>query len=301
MRLFGADRIIGIIEALKMPENQPIDAKILSGSIESAQKRIEGMNFERRKNVIAYDDIMNQQRELIYKQRRDVLADGNLSETIKGMIGHYIEDAVAEATQSDVPDEWDFELLKKEFGPLIGLTDQLEFGQSELDALSRETLCDTLQELALAKYRAQEETFTPEIFREVERSLLLRNVDRNWMDYIDEADDLKGSIGLNAYAQRNPVTEYKIASSEMFDTMVRDIRAGTVRMVLSVVRREQAARKQAAVTNSSGGGVPAQSAPKKPIVTARKDKKAGPNDPCPCGSGKKFKKCCGSISAGKAE
>jgi preprotein translocase subunit SecA len=259
------------------------------------------MNFERRKNVIAYDDIMNQQRELIYKQRRDILADGNLSETIKGMIDHYIEDAVAEATQSDVPDEWDFELLKKEFGPLIGLTDQLEFGQSELDELSRETLCDTLQELALAKYKAQEETFTPEIFREVERSLLLRNVDRNWMDYIDEADDLKGSIGLNAYAQRNPVTEYKIASSEMFDAMVRDIRAGTVRMVLSVVRREQAARKQAAVTNSSGGGIPAQNTPKKPIVTARKDKKAGPNDPCPCGSGKKFKKCCGSISTGKAE
>ncbi|MBQ9794979.1 MAG: preprotein translocase subunit SecA [Clostridia bacterium] len=300
MRLFGADRIIGVIDALKLPEDQPIDAKILSGSIESAQKRIEGMNFERRKNVIAYDDIMNQQRELIYKQRRDVLADGNLSETIQGMILHYVEDAVEAATASDVPDEWDFEALKKEFGPLVGLTDQLDFGQSELDSLSRETLCDTIHQLAIAKYKAQEETFTPEIFREVERSLLLRNVDRNWMDYIDEADELKGSIGLNAYAQRNPVTEYKIASSEMFDTMVRDIRAGTVRMVLSVVRREQAVRKQTAVTNASGGGIPAQSAPKKPIVTARKDK-TGPNDPCPCGSGKKYKKCCGSISTGKAE
>jgi preprotein translocase subunit SecA len=121
------------------------------------------------------------------------------------------------------------------------------------------------------------------------------------MDYIDEAEDLRGSVGLNAYAQRNPVTEYKIASSEMFDTMVRDIRSGTVRMVLSVVRREQAVRKQTTETSAAGGGIPAQSAPKKPVVTARKDKKAGPNDPCPCGSGKKFKKCCGSVGAEKAE
>ena len=301
MRLFGADRIIGMIDALRIPDDQPIDAKILSGSIESAQKRIEGMNFERRKNVIAYDDIMNQQRELIYKQRRDVLADGNLSETILTMIDRYVEDVVEQATQADVPDEWDFDGIKNELGALIGITDQLEFTQSRLDDLNREALCETLQELAHAKYRVQEETFTPEIFREIERSLLLRNVDRNWMDYIDEAEDLRGSVGLNAYAQRNPVTEYKIASSEMFDTMVRDIRSGTVRMVLSVVRREQAVRKQTTETSAAGGGIPAQSAPKKPVVTARKDKKAGPNDPCPCGSGKKFKKCCGSVGAEKAE
>ena len=244
---------------------------------------------------------MNQQRELIYKQRRDVLADGNLSETVLTMIDRYVEDVVEQATQSDVPDEWEFDSIKNELGALIGITDQLEFDQSGLDDLNRESLCETLQELAHVKYRAQEEAFTPEIFREIERSLLLRNVDRNWMDYIDEAEDLRGSVGLNAYAQRNPVTEYKIASSEMFDTMVRDIRSGTVRMVLSVVRREQAARKQTTETSAAGGGIPAQTAPKKPIVIARKDKKAGPNDPCPCGSGKKFKKCCGSVGAEKSE
>ncbi len=299
MRLFGADRIIGVIEALKMPENQPIDAKILSGSIESAQRKIEGMNFERRKNVIAYDDVMNQQRELIYKQRREVLENGDVSETVKGMISRYVEETVSRATQSDVPDEWDFASLKAEFGPLVGLTEELNFDQKKLSDVTRESLCETIGALADEKYRRQEEAFTPEVFREVERALLLRNVDRNWTEYIDEADDLKGSVGLNAYAQRNPVVEFKLASSEMFEEMVGDIRAGTVRMVLSVVKREQAVRKQMAETSASGGGTPEV---RKPTVTARRDKKVGPNDPCPCGSGKKYKKCCGSVgSAGSGK
>lgn len=293
MRLFGADRIIGIIDALKMPEDQPIDAKILSGSIESAQKKIEGMNFERRKNVIAYDDVMNQQRELIYKQRREVLENENVSETVRGMITAYVEDIVEQATQTDIPDEWDFASIKAEFGPLVGLQNELTFDQEALGTLTREEICDTINQMAMAKYNKQEETFTPEVFREIERALLLRNVDRNWMEYIDEAEDLRGSVGLNAYAQRNPVVEYKIASSEMFEDMVGNIRAGTVRMVLSIMKPEQAARTQRTVTSASGGGAPA---PQKPAtVTIRREKKVGPNDPCPCGSGKKFKKCCGSV------
>ncbi|MCH5184165.1 MAG: preprotein translocase subunit SecA [Oscillospiraceae bacterium] len=293
MRLFGADRIIGLIEALRMPEDQPIDAKILSGSIESAQKKIEGMNFERRKNVIAYDDVMNQQRELIYQQRREVLGNENVSQTIRDMITRYVTECVERATQSDVPDEWDFASLQAEFGPLVGLKDEFTFDQESLGTVTREFLCDTLNDLAMKKYEQQEEAFTPETFREIERALLLRNVDRNWMEYIDEADDLKGSVGLNAYAQRNPVVEFKIASSEMFEEMVSDIRAGTVRMVLTVVKREQAERKQVRVTSASGGGTPV---PQKPAsAPVRREKKVGPNDPCPCGSGKKYKKCCGAV------
>ncbi len=297
MRLFGADRIIGMVEALKIPEDQPIDAKILSGTIESAQKKIEGMNFERRKNVIAYDDVMNQQRELIYKQRSEVLANGNVSETVCKMIGDYVEERVTEATQADVADDWDFAGLKAEFGPLVGLTDELEFTQETLNDVTRESLCETIEALALQKYRAQEESFTPEVFREVERALLLRNVDRNWTEYIDEADDLKGSIGLNAYAQRNPVVEFRIASGEMFEEMVRDIRAGTVRMVLSVVKRTPVERKQMQATGASVAGKTEQ---KKTPIVVRKDKKVGPNDPCPCGSGKKYKKCCGSVGSAQA-
>jgi len=300
MRLFGADRIIGMIEALKIPEDQPIDAKILSGSIESAQKKIEGMNFERRKNVIAYDDVMNQQRELIYKQRREVLNEEDIGKTVRDMISRYIENAVEQATQAEVPDEWDFASLKSQFGVLVGVTDELDFDREGLDRLDPESLCDLLQELADKKYSAQEETFTPEVFRMLERKILLANVDRNWMAYIDDADSLRGSIGLNAYAQRNPIIEYKIASSEMFEAMVDDIRTGTVRMVLTIAKQEQAERKQIRITSMSGGGTPAE--PKKPTVSAQKGKKVGPNDPCPCGSGKKYKKCCGGIGGtGKAE
>ncbi|MBP5230403.1 MAG: SEC-C domain-containing protein, partial [Clostridia bacterium] len=301
MRLFGADRILGMIDALKIPEDQPIDAKILSGSIESAQKRIEGMNFERRKNVIAYDDVMNQQRDLIYRQRRQVLEGEDISATIRNMIDRYVEEKVREATQADVPDEWNLRGLKTEFGPLAGLTDELDYDQNTLSSANPEEITDVIQKLALEKYKAQEALFTPEIFREVERTVLLTNVDRNWMEYIDEADDLKGSVGLNAYAQRDPVVAYKLESSEMFESMVASIREGTVRMLLTAIPRARIERKQvASPTSESGGSLPA--APKKPTPsTVRKDKKVGPNDPCPCGSGKKYKKCCGSVGgSGKA-
>lgn len=185
---------------------------------------------------------------------------------------------------------------------LVGLTDELDFDREGLDKLDPESLCDILQTLADEKYRAQEETFTPEVFRALERNILLANVDRNWMAYIDDADSLRGSIGLNAYAQRNPIIEYKIASSEMFESMVSDIRSGTVRMVLTIAKKEQAERKQIRITGMSGGGAP--EVPKKNVPAVQKGKKVGPNDSCPCGSGKKYKKCCGSVGApgaGKAE
>lgn len=300
MRLFGMDRVMGMLNALKMPEDQPIDAKLLSNSIESAQRRVEGTNFERRKNVIAYDDVMNQQRELIYRQRREVLDGSDVSGTIKGMIRRNIEERVGEATQSDDPTEWELSALKNEFSRLFPIGDELEFDQNALSGIEPEQITDILYGLAEKKYASQEELFTPELFREVERSILLNNVDRNWMEYIDEAEDLKGSVGLNAYAQRDPVVTYKIESSEMFEDMVRSIREGTVRMVLSVAKREKAEeRKQAVITSASGGRE--ASPAKKPVVTVRRDQKVGPNDPCPCGSGKKYKKCCGSVGGARKE
>ncbi len=295
LRIFGGDRLSAV--TAMMPDDQPIDAKILSNSIESAQKKIEGTNFERRKNVIAYDDIMNQQRELIYGQRREVLENTDVSKTVKGMLSKFIEESVEQATQSDLPDEWDLAGLKSEFGPLVGLQDEFDFDQEELGTVTREELVGTLQKLATAKYEKQVETFTPEVFRMIERNILLRAVDRNWMDYIDAAEDLKGSIGLNAYAQRNPIVEYKIASSEMFEQMSADIRAETSRVLLTIVKVEQAQRRQVRTVAFGHGGTQAQPQrkPQAPI-TVRRDKKVGPNDPCPCGSGKKYKKCCGSVT-----
>ena len=297
MRLFGVDRVMGMLNALKMPEDQPIDAKLLSNSIESAQRHVEGINFDRRKNVIAYDDVMNQQRELIYKQRKDVLEGSDVSETIKGMIRRFIEENVSEAMQAEMPEDWNFAELKQLLGGLFPVGDALEFDQNALSDITPDSVSDTLYGLAMEKYDRQKELFGEEIFAEVQRRILLSNVDRNWMEYIDEAEDLKGSVGLNAYAQRDPVVTFKIESSEMFETMVRTIREGTVRMVLTVMKREQVkqAERKNLVASASGEQPEA-----KPAPVVNRAKKVGPNDPCPCGSGKKYKKCCGSI-VGNAE
>ena len=294
MRLFGADRIIGMVDALNMPDDQPIDAKILSNSIESAQKRIEGQNFERRKNVLQYDNVINTQRELIYKQRREVIDGMNLSDKIKTMINNYISDTVDRCTSSDVPEEWRLDELRAEFRGIICGDDDFRYSQKELSAITPEKIKSLLTERAEKKYAEQEEIFTPEIFREVERSVLLRNVDSRWVEHIDAMDDLQGSIGLNAYAQRNPVVEYKIQGSEMFEEMVSAIQEGTVKMVLTVRPRQKTTERKQVMNGAASlrlGGKP-QVKPT-PVKAA---KKPAPNDPCPCGSGKKYKKCCGSVS-----
>ena len=296
MRLFGADRILGIVEALKMPEDQPIDAAILTNSIESAQKRIEGMNFERRKNVLQYDDVINMQRELIYKERREVIYGGELSEKIKKMIGDYIADTVSACTQSEVPDEWHFDELRAAFRGILCDDSDFRYDAEKLSSVNAEEITDLLTERAEKLYAEQEKLFTPEIFREVERSVLLRNVDVRWMEHIDAMDDLEGSIGLNAYAQRNPIVEYKIQGSAMFDEMIAGIREGTARMILTVRPRARVTERKQVMTgaNATLRGEPGKEKVKPTPV--KKEKKVGPNDPCPCGSGKKYKKCHGSIT-----
>ena len=290
MRLLGGDRIQNMVSALNIPEDQPIDLKMLSNTVESAQKRLEGKNYERRKNVLEYDDVMNKQREIIYSQRNQVLENRDLRDTIKKMIAAFIDDGVARYTVAEDPSEWNYEGLRSFFtGSLAGEND-LHFTPEEAASLTRDKLTDILTELAEKKYADQERLFTPEKFREIERSILLSRVDRNWVQHIDAMDDLISSVGLNAYAQRNPVMEYKIQGSDMFDEMVATIREETARGVLSVQPRRVMVRKQTLVDGTAG--MKGDKAVRKPLV--KSEKKIGPNDPCPCGSGKKYKKCCGS-------
>ncbi|MBO5913949.1 MAG: preprotein translocase subunit SecA [Clostridia bacterium] len=292
MRLFGADKVLGVVNALKMPDDMPIDASLLSNSIENAQKRIEGQNFERRKNVLEYDDVINLQRELIYKERRSVLDGSDMSEKIKKMIFDHIDETVAANTQSDVPDEWDFEGIRTAFRGLLCDDRDFVYNQADMATLEPHNISDVLKERAEITLEKQAEAFKPDTFRELERSILLRNVDLRWMEHIDAMDDLRGSVGLNAYAQRSPIVEYKIQGGAMFDELISEIRAGTARMVLAarpqktVVQRKQVLNGTAA--SSEGKKV-------KPTPVKR-EKKIGANEDCPCGSGLKYKKCCGSVS-----
>ena len=291
MRLFGGDRMFSIVDALKLPENQPIDAGLLSNSIENAQKRIEGQNFERRKNVLQYDDVINLQRELIYKERREVLNGADISDKIKKMVHDHIEETVALYTQSDVPDEWEFDEIRNAFMGLLCGEDDFHYNQNDMASLEASNITDILWERAQERLQKQEELFPPEAFHEFERSILLQNVDARWIEHIDAMDDLMGSIGLNAYAQRNPIVEYKIQGGAMFDEMITAIRAGTARAVLSPIKvQAEPVRKQILNGTASMRSENGQKVKPTPI---RREQKVGPNDPCPCGSGKKYKKCCG--------
>ena len=288
MRLFGGDRIQAI--AANIPDDQPIDLKILSNSVETAQKRLEGNNYERRKNVLQYDDVMNRQRELIYKQRNDVLENKDLKNTIWKMVEEYVYGGVDQFTSADDASEWNFDGLRAHFMGVLCSDADFRYTEEELKNLKKDALSDLLIERAEKRYEMQEQIFTPEVFREIERRELLLRVDRNWVVHIDAMDDLISSVGLNAYAQRDPVTQYKIQGSDMFDEMIATIREETVRGVLTVAPRRVVERKQVLVDGTAG-----LKGDKTVNRTVKKaPEKAGPNDPCPCGSGKKYKKCCGS-------
>ncbi|MEE0970596.1 MAG: SEC-C metal-binding domain-containing protein, partial [Clostridia bacterium] len=305
MRLFGSDRIIGMVEALKYPEDMPIDAKILSGSIESAQKRIEEMNFKRRKNVLTYDDVMNQQRNIIYKQRQSVLDGEDMSETVKKMISSTIEDNVASFTGGESVADWNFDGLRNHYIGLLCTPEDFKYTDEELKDLSQQSITDLLCERAFNIYKQKEDLFGADVFREVERAVILRNVDLKWMDHIDAMDDLKDTIGLQAYANRNPVTEYRIAGGDMFDEMVSEIRENTVRTILSVVPRSDKVIERTAVakptTEGFAGGAPKKGMKKVGNTVVRTEAKIGRNDPCPCGSGLKYKKCCGAAKSADGE
>ncbi|MBE6616612.1 MAG: preprotein translocase subunit SecA [Ruminococcaceae bacterium] len=303
MRLFGSDRIIGMVERLGLDEDTPIDAKILSGSIENAQKHLEAQNFNRRKNVLAYDDVMNQQRTIIYKQRSEVLDNADLCEKIKSMIRETVSDAIATYLHDEDISMWDVEGLRAKYLGL--LTAPADFKDLGNDAVAeREKISTLLLDRAEALYKKKEELFGEEQMREVERVVLLQNVDKKWMDHLEAMDSLMESIGLQAYAQRNPIAEYRLHGADMFDEMVMNIRDDTARMVMSVVPRPQGEVKRvevAKVTSEGFAGGAQRSQPQKKAPVVNKTPKVGRNDPCPCGSGKKYKKCCGANAGGDEE
>ncbi len=299
MRLFGSDRILGMVERLGLEDDQPISASILSNSIEDAQKRLEGNNFARRKHVLAYDDIMNQQRTIIYDQRREVLDGADMHDKIKAMIEQVIEEKVSLCLDPEHPENWSFDELKTYFMGTLCSPNDFDYTDEQMSDLSSDEVEELLLDRAEKLYSEKEEIFGSEQMREIERVILLQNVDSKWMEHLDAMDDLKGGIGLNAYAQRNPISEYRIASADMFDEMTASIREDTVRMILSVQPRREIKRVEVAkVTNEgfAGSGEPVK---KKPVVI-KKAERVGRNDPCPCGSGKKYKKCCG-MGEGEAD
>ena len=298
MRLFGSERIIGIVERLGLDDDTPIGEKLLSNSIENAQKHLEGENFNRRKNVLAYDDVMNQQRKIIYKQRSDVLEGESVKEKILAMMENTINDSVDSFLHSDDISMWDLEGLREKYRGLLtadGDFEDLHGGASE----SREAIREELLSRAHKVYEHKEkEVFGEATMREVEKAILLRNVDVKWMDHLEDMDNLMNSIGLQAYAQRNPINEYRIQGADLFDEMIAQIRDDTVRGILSVVPRESVTKRVEVARPVSAGfvGGPQKAAQPKtaPRGVVTKAQKVGRNDPCPCGSGKKYKKCCGS-------
>ncbi len=301
IRLYGGDRMSTIANSLvkgkDFPEETPIQFKALSMSIEKAQKRMESRNFASRKRVLEYDNIINQQREIIYQQRGEVLNGSDVSQTIQNMVKAATLENSEMYLQGETPLEWNITGLKNDFLGLVLHEDDLVFTDDEIKKVNKSDVVDLLVERAIEKYLEKEELFTPERFREIERIILLQNVDSKWIDYIDAADDLKDSVMLQAYAQRDPITEYKIRSSEMFDGMVGDIRIETATKIFMATplraRSERAVTikptllgaKDKTVSRASGGE---GSAPIRKV-------KIGRNDPCPCGSGKKYKACCGKM------
>ena len=294
MRLFGGERMYLIANSLGMGDDDCLDFKAFSGIIESSQKKVEDLNFKRRKNVLAYDDVMNKQRELIYKQRQDVLFGMDISDKIVNMIAQTIEQKVAEFYDADAKtydikalDSYCLPLLREQY-PVAELKKIVSSKVSENDvAKITEILCERANNV----YKEKEEMFGAENMREIERAVLLRNVDRKWMDHIDAMDDLKGSVGLQGYAQRDPVNEYRFRGADMFDELVSDIRENTARMILCLAKKApDIQRVQIAnpIMESASGEIA------KKLNAAAKGAKVGRNDPCPCGSGKKYKNCCGA-------
>ena len=290
MRLFGSERVMGMMDSLGVDEDTPIDAKILSNAIENAQKRVESKNFQSRKNVLEYDDVMNVQRKVIYEQRRKVLDGEDLKSAVENMIGTVIEAAVRPAFGEQhylTAEAWRAICLK--FEGVFLRRDELSMDTEELASKSADELIELLRERALDIYGRKEQALGAPLMRELERVSMLRVVDMYWMDHIDAMDELRRGIGLQAYGQTDPVVEYKRIGYDMFEEMNETIREETVRQIfIRQVRTQSIQREKVAkITGTSGGDD--GTVKKQPV---KKDKKVGPNDPCPCGSGKKYKQCC---------
>ena len=293
MRLFGGERLQGLMDKMKIEDDVPIEAGMVSNSIESAQRKVESRNFAIRKNVLQYDEVMNSQRQIIYGQRDQVLNGENVKPQIQNMIHEAIAANVKTFLPENVPhDDWDLMGLREHYlGWLIGPED-LHFTKSEIEDLEPEHVTKELQEKADQLYERKEQEFTSPIMREVERVVLLRNVDQEWMDHIDAMEQLQDGIRLRAYAHQDPVVEYRLEGFDMFDGMISAIRENTAKMILTVRlrKKEEAPQREQVAQETTASTAGDNTAQKQPV---RKQKKPGRNDPCPCGSGLKYKKCCG--------
>ncbi len=290
MRLFGSDRLTGMLDKLGLDEDTPIDQKFLSNAIESAQSKVEGRNFQSRKYTLEYDDVMNRQREIIYDQRRKVLDGEDLKGNILSMIDDSIARSVARvAGEHKYLDTWQAEELVKRWEKIFLAPGELQYTREELDKLSPQDIQEQLEEKAHAFYEKKEADLGSDVMRELERVVLLKVVDSHWMDHIDAMHELRRGIGLQAYAQHDPIVEYKRQGFDMFDEMINEIKDDTARMIFIARIIGQAAPQREQLmkpTATSGDGT----LTRQPV---HKNKKPGRNDPCPCGSGLKYKKCCG--------
>lgn len=290
MRLFAADKINRIMEMVGFEEDEAIESKLVSNSIETAQQRVEGRNFDIRKHVLNYDDVNNQQREIIYKQRNDVLDDADLRPTILNMMRSVIENIITRNTGGAADaEEWQWDSIKEQLNEEFMPFDEsdYDFDAHDIDHMTVESLTEIITEKAEERYKEREAMFGDNM-REVERVILLRVVDAKWMDHIDSMEQLRQGINLRAYAQRDPVIEYKFEAMDMFEEMIAVIKEETIKYLFHVVPQSQIERQQVAkpVAENLGGDGTVQ---KKPVV---KSERVGRNDPCPCGSGKKYKHCC---------
>ncbi|MBR3631319.1 MAG: preprotein translocase subunit SecA [Oscillospiraceae bacterium] len=288
MRIFGGDRMETLMRSLDVEETQPIESRFLSKIIASSQKKVEGRNFSIRKNTLNYDDVMNAQREIIYKQRRQVLDGEDLHESILSMMDELVDAIVPQYLgEESVQDDWNLVGLRDYFLGWAIEQGDLVYSEEEMPGKTRSDIITDLKTKIRAKYAAKEEQYGEQIIRELERVVMLKVVDTKWMAHIDDMQELKRGISLRSYGQKNPVVEYRYEGFDMFDAMIESIREDTVRMLLTIQVQgvQPPQREQLAKPYEPNAG--------SPEAKSAKERKIGPNDPCPCGSGKKYKLCCG--------
>ena len=290
MRIFGGDRVQSLMDSLGLDEDVPIENKLITNTIESAQKKLEASNFAIRKQVLQYDDVMNQQREIIYKQRQMVLDGEDISGKLHEMMRQGIDDACTNYLNGETADDWDFAGLRRHFMNWLCLPTDFNYTTEQLGDLTKEGIADELYKRGMDILTAKEKRYGAKTMRELERICLLRNVDSKWMEHIDNMDQLKQGMGLRGYGQHDPVVEYRIEGFAMFDEMIASIREDAVHMLLTIeIRQQNAEPKREQIAKPTGEGAPTQAGTKgaAPVRVT----KIGRNDPCPCGSGLKWKKC----------
>ena len=290
MRIFGGERVQNLMDSLGLDEDVPIENKLITNTIESAQKKLEASNFAIRKQVLQYDDVMNQQREIIYKQRQMVLDGEDISGKLHEMMRQSIDDACANYLNGETADDWDFAGLRRHFMNWLCLPTDFNYTTEQLSDLTKDGIADELYKRGMDILTAKEKRYGAKTMRELERICLLRNVDSEWMEHIDNMDQLKQGMGLRGYGQHDPVVEYRIEGFAMFDEMIASIREDAVHMLLTIeIRQQNAEPKREQVAKPTGEGAPNQAGAKgaAPVRVT----KTGRNDPCPCGSGLKWKKC----------